>query len=191
MKQFYLSVTLFIISTAISTAGTFEKIDEGSVSWNIKNNHGKILLSRFSQGTQTINLSTQEEKIIRHNLTDFSSLGTLLESEVKFDNGDERSQNEIASLIRKKMSDELSTLKVYTKVISQELNFTNLLCAKKGLFNKSFECSAHYKSKILVEISIESEVNRNLEINNRAREVAPKDKPELSPKNDEIKTLAK
>lgn len=191
MKQFYLSVTLFIISAAISTAGTFEKIDEGSVSWNIKNNHGKILLSRFSQGTQTINLSTQEEKIIRHNLTDFSSLGTLLESEVKFDNSDERSQNEIASLIRKKMSDELSTLKVYTKVISQDLNFTNFLCTKKGLFNKSFECSANYKSKILVEISIDSEVTRNLEINNKAREVAPKDKPELSPKNDETKTLAK
>ena len=174
-----------------SFSGTFVKLDEGNVSWKIKNKIGKISLSRYDQGTRSINLSSQEHDIVRAQFGSFSALGSMADIEKKFKNTKKSTQDEVSTIIKNKMADEISDLKGTTKVISHDFNLTDLKCVKKGIINKSLDCSAKYKSKITAEITIDLEANKNPEVNTHSRGVQKDLIPDNEQKSEESMTLSK
>lgn len=62
-----------------------------------------MTLTRFSQGTEGRNLTTDEQKKISLVLGNFSGPGTIANESVSFENSDERSQETISELIKNKM----------------------------------------------------------------------------------------
>ena len=148
---------LLLIAFAGNTfASGFIKLDAGTVSWTIKakdNGLGNVSLSRTSRDIQAVNLGITEGQVLIFKFGfDPSSLGDLGSFQTKFATTDERSQEEVQELIKKKMEDEVSAVKLITSTKDKNVEFKNLSCQEKGFFkNKRLECSAVYASKITLE----------------------------------------
>lgn len=150
MKTKLLVLSLMATLSFAATAGTFLKKESGQASWtvNVKDKKGTVIVNTNSQGYDASGLNSDEQQRVFFLPMNF---GRLIETSLKYELSDERSQETVDAFIVNLMKTELSGLPV--KVLNSEVEFQNVNCLETGMFKKQLQCSSTYKAKLSVEFS--------------------------------------
>lgn len=150
MKTKLLVLSLLTTLSFAATAGTFFKNESGEASWtvNVKDKKGTVSIYTNSQGYNGSDLTQDELQRVIFLPMNFSR---SVETTLKYELSDERSQETVDAFIVNLMKAELSTLPV--NVLNSEVEFRNVNCVETGMFKKQLQCSSTYKAKLRVEFS--------------------------------------
>ena len=148
-------LTVMLMAFAFNSfAGGFTKTDKGTVSWSLKprTKVGVVSITRNEQNLELRDLGLSQTIRVTLVYSAITPLGNLGKIDTKFSNTDERSQEDVATIIKDKMIAEIVKIEMPSDIKLNNIELKNVECKETGFFSRQLDCKAAYESSLVIEM---------------------------------------